>query len=65
VKARRAWLLANRIANCDCFERGTRMAPITAITRWVVKHEYWSPPLVGHLLAASLMLDGIGVEELP
>jgi hypothetical protein len=59
------WLLANRIANCDCFALCTRVAPITPITLWAVANEYWNTPDRGHLIAASLTLDGVACEDLP
>jgi hypothetical protein len=65
VSTRQRWLLANRIANCDCFDRCTRVAPITPITRWAVANEYWHTPDRGHLIAASLTLDEAAVEDLP
>lgn len=65
MSTRRLWLLANRIASCDCFWPGLRIGPITPVTKWVVKHEYWNTPDRGHLIAASLTLDGVATEELP
>lgn len=58
------WERANRIASCDCEETGRRGVN-ERTADWAANWEHWNDPLRGHLIAASLLLDGAPVEDLP
>jgi hypothetical protein len=59
-----AWRRAVAIAACDCERTGvSRVSEITA--DWAAEFEYRNTPQDGHLIGASLILDGAPCEELP
>jgi hypothetical protein len=54
---------ARRLANCRCYRSGARRTPSPdmlgpLIIDWTCRNEYWNPPETGHLIAASLAMDG-------
>jgi len=64
VSAKQRWRYANRVASCDC--AGTGVAAVSSPEAdWACTYEYWNTQRAGHLIAASLILDGMSCEELP
>jgi len=62
------WKQANRIASCPCREDqlcavSTRF--IDPLMDWALWCERWNDDRPGHLLVASLILDGAPVEAIP
>lgn len=54
---------ARLVANCRCYGNGKVIGrPPTMrgnlFLDWACRYEYWNKPRQGHLIAASLMLDG-------
>lgn len=53
-----AWTRANLAASCNCEKNG--VADISdPILDWAYLNEHWNTYERGHLIAASLMLDGM------
>lgn len=63
-KAKRLWKRANSMAGCRC-ATGDGLFFCPEITPWMAEHEYWHESQPWHLIAASLLLDGIDSKDLP
>lgn len=59
----RRYLRACAIASCACGRKKRAVPEIVAI--WAASYEHWNDSLAGHLIAASLLLDGAPIEALP
>lgn len=55
---------ACKVANCDCGKTG-EMTVSSKEADWACVYEFWTTQLKGHLIAASLILDGVAIEDLP
>ena len=64
MKAKQRWRYANRVASCPC-EEDAKRAVVSPEAMWACSYEHWTEWQVGHLIAASLILDGMSCEELP
>lgn len=64
---RRRWERANKYAGCRCHIDGSPTEPAGRddIGYWAGVWEYWNTPDRGHLVMASLALDGVAIEDLP
>lgn len=59
-----AWRKANAIADCDCDRTGVASVS-DEMCDWAATAEHWNSPEAGHLIAASLHLDGQDCEDIP
>ncbi len=59
------WERANVVASCPCYMPLGGMAARGPEVDWASDYEHWNPPSTGHLVAASLILDGVDHRELP
>lgn len=62
--ANQRWERANAVANCTCRETGVASVS-SPEADWASTFEFWNTPSSGHLIAASLILDGVDCEDLP
>lgn len=63
MNAKRRWQKALALANCPCNTGGVPVR--SPADCWSMRWEYWNTWDNGHMVLASLMLDGLACEDLP